>query len=96
MNSFLTRFFGPRSADDAKNRLRLVLIHDRAEIPPGLLDEIKNDIIAVISRRLQIDTAHVAVNMDDEAGERRLLVDIPILQGTRPSGRLSARPPASR
>ena len=87
MNSFLNRFFGPKTADDAKRRLRFVLIHDRAEIPPGLLDEIKNDIIAVISRRLQIDIAHVAVNMDEEEGERRLLVDIPILQGTRRASR---------
>jgi cell division topological specificity factor len=55
------------SAGDAKNRLKVVLIHDRAEIPPGMLDEIKNDIVAIISRRLNIDAPHVAVNVDEGA-----------------------------
>lgn len=71
------------SASDAKSRLKVVLIHDRAEIPPGMLDEIKNDIIAIISRRLNIDAPHVAVNVDEGDGERRLLVDIPILSKKR-------------
>jgi cell division topological specificity factor len=82
MMSFFDKLFQRNSAGAAKNRLKVVLIHDRAEIPPGVLDEIKNDIVAVISRRLNIDAPHVAVNVDDESGERRLLVDIPILGGT--------------
>lgn len=80
----LKRLFGIRnSADAAKQRLRFVLIHDRAEIPPGLLDLIKDDIIAVISRRLPIDRSQVSVNIDNAGNENRLLVDIPLLTQDR-------------
>ncbi len=71
------------SATTAKQRLRFVLIHDRAEIPPGLLDLIKDDIIAVISRRLPIDRSQVSVNIDNAGHENRLLVDIPLLTEDR-------------
>lgn len=71
------------SANTAKQRLRFVLIHDRAEIPPGLLDLIKDDIIAVISRRLPIDRSQVSVNIDNAGHENRLLVDIPLLTEDR-------------
>ncbi|HEY3289381.1 MAG TPA: cell division topological specificity factor MinE [Anaerolineae bacterium] len=70
---------GRNSAGEAKQRLRFVLIHDRAEIPPGVLDLIKDDIIAVISRRLPIDRASVNVNLDIAGDENRIFVDIPLL-----------------
>lgn len=83
MNALKQLFKGRNSADTAKQRLRFVLIHDRAEIPPGVLDLIKDDIIAVISRRLPIDRSSVSVNIDVAGDENRLLVDIPLLAETR-------------
>ena len=83
MNALKQLFKGHNSADTAKQRLRFVLIHDRAEIPPGVLDLIKDDIIAVISRRLPIDRSSVSVNIDVAGDENRLLVDIPLLAETR-------------
>ena len=79
MNTLKQLFKGRNSADTAKQRLRFVLIHDRAEIPPGVLELIKDDIIAVISRRLPIDRTSVSVNIDHAGDENRLLVDIPLL-----------------
>ena len=77
---FLKRLFGNSgSAEDAKNRLRFVLIHDRTELPPGMLDLIKDDIISVISRRINIDREHVEVNISTDGPENKLLVDIPLL-----------------
>ena len=83
MNALKQLFKGRHSADEAKQRLRFVLIHDRAEIPPGVLDLIKDDIIAVISRRLPIDRNSVSVNIDVAGDENRLLVDIPLLAESR-------------
>ena len=80
MNALKQLLKGRNSADTAKQRLRFVLIHDRAEIPPGMLDLIKDDIIAVISRRMPIDRANVTVNIDNAGRENRLLVDIPLLR----------------
>ena len=83
MNALKQLFKGRNSADTAKQRLRFVLIHDCAEIPPGVLDLIKDDIIAVISRRLPIDRSSVSVNIDVAGEENRLLVDIPLLAESR-------------
>ena len=46
-----------RSAKSAKERLQLVLVHDRAGISPGKLEVLKDDLIDVISRHLEIDHA---------------------------------------
>jgi cell division topological specificity factor len=84
MNSLKQLLKGRNSAaDTAKQRLRFVLIHDRAEIPPGMLDLIKDDIISVISRRLPIDRANVSVHVDTADNEDRLLVDIPLMAEDR-------------
>jgi cell division topological specificity factor MinE len=46
-----------RSAKSAKERLQLVLVHDRAGISPGKLEVLKDDLIDVISRHLEINSA---------------------------------------
>jgi len=43
------------SKDVAKERLKLILIHDRADISPRFLDMVKGDIIRVISNYAEID-----------------------------------------
>jgi cell division topological specificity factor len=74
------QLFGSRnSADTAKQRLRFVLIHDRAEIPPGLLELIKDDIIAAISARVPVDRDGVVVQFEQQNSESRVLVDVPLL-----------------
>jgi cell division topological specificity factor len=67
----------------AKERLRLVLAHDRAHISPGLLDTLKDEIISVISRHIDIDADSVQVTISQSARESRLVADIPLLSGQR-------------
>lgn len=43
------------SKNVAKERLKLILIHDRADISPRFLDMIKSDIIRVISDYAEIE-----------------------------------------
>lgn len=62
----------------AAQRLRLVLMHDRANISPGMLDMLKDEIIAVISRHLDIDADKVEVNFTEDQRETRLVADIPL------------------
>ncbi len=79
----LESFFNTKktsAAGSAKQRLQFVLVHDRSEIPPGMLELIKDDIIAVISRRVNIDRENVSVQINHESSEGKLLVDIPLLQ----------------
>ena len=65
MANFIDRLLGrePKSASNAKERLKLVLIHDRTDLPPAALEELKDAIIEVISRRIDIDPASVRIEM---------------------------------
>ena len=78
-----------KSGATAKQRLQMVLIHDRADVSPGLLEQIKDDIIEVIAKRLEINTDNVVVNLDNTAQESRLVAEIPLLQNSR--RRITAR-----
>ena len=49
-------FFKKKSSGSvAKDRLKLVLVSDRANCSPELMEQIKNDIINVISKYVEID-----------------------------------------
>lgn len=89
MTNFLNRLFGREtsSADEAKERLKLVLIHDRTDLSPGVLDALRDEIIDVISRHVEIDPNAVSIEMSHEGREQRLIADIP-LQATRRRGAL--------
>lgn len=87
--SWLDRIFGKKetSSTVAKQRLQMVLIHDRSDVSPGLLEEIKDDIIAVIAKRLAIDPEKVEINLAHNARESRLVAEIPLaLNDRRPVG----------
>jgi cell division topological specificity factor len=85
MSNFIDRLFGwdRRSARQAKERLKLVLIHDRTDLSPGTLEELKNDLIAAISRHVSIDPDAVRIEMSQEGREQRLIADIPLRTATR-------------
>lgn len=71
------------SSSVAKQRLQMVLIHDRSDVSPGLLEEIKDDIIQVIAKRLAIDPGKVEVNLTQSARESRLVAEIPLVLNGR-------------
>ena len=81
--SWIGRLFGQKekSSDVAKRRLQMVLVHDRSDVSPGLIAQIKDDIIEVIAKRLAIDPENVVVNLSQTARESRLVAEIPILGG---------------
>lgn len=68
----------PTSRQAAKQRLQLVLVHDRNQIEPGMLELIKDEIITVISKHIDIDRAGVQVNFTDTERESKLVADIPL------------------
>jgi len=79
MSTFYQRLTGKtKSANDAKDRLRLVLINDRSGLTALELEEIKNEILQVLSRHIDIDPATVRIQMNTDGREQRLVADIPI------------------
>lgn len=77
MNLF-ERLTGKKSARSAKERLQLVLIHDRTDLSPAALDAMKDELIAVISRYVEIDSASVRIDVAHEGRQQRLVADIPL------------------
>ena len=73
----------PTSRETAKQRLQLVLVHDRNQISPGMLEIIKDEIISVISKHIEIDTDGVQVSFTQGERENRLVADIPLTNGRR-------------
>jgi cell division topological specificity factor len=68
----------PTPGEVAKERLKVVLSHDRIKINPELLEQIKDDLLTVISRRLEVDEQHVQVRMAREDHWDKLHADVPI------------------
>ena len=67
-----------KSANAAKERLRLVLIHDRSTLPPGAMEELRDELIEVISRHVEVDRGSVRLEMAQDGRSQRLLADIPL------------------
>ncbi len=66
------------SADNAKERLKLVLINDRTDLTPAAMESLKNELLDVISRYIEIDPDSVSISMAQEGREQRLVADIPL------------------
>ena len=71
------------SKDDAKNRLKLVLIQDRAMLPSGVLENIKDDILKVLSKYVEIEKSKLNIDIcpyEEDPRKIALVANIPILK----------------
>ena len=86
--NFFDRLFGKKnSAESAKERLQLVLIHDRTDLTPAELDSLRDDLIATISRHVEIDAQAVQIGMEHDGRSQRLVADIPLRSASRRRGK---------
>ena len=74
-----------KSKDLAKERLKLVLIHDKANVSPQFLEMVKGELIKVIKKYMEIDEEALDIQLTkvkSDAGDRivpQLVANIPIL-----------------
>ena len=84
MLTFLQRLFGREdSSKTAKDRLRLVLVHDRSSVSPQVLDALKEELIKVISKYMEIEMSGIEVSLDSEDDSVALIANIPIREVKR-------------
>lgn len=57
------------SGDVAKDRLKLLLVSDRANCSPDMMEMIKNDIIQVISKYMEIDADGLDIQITQTESE---------------------------
>ena len=77
---FIQRLLGLQtpSASTAKQRLRLVLAHDRSDLNPELLEQMRREILEVVQRYVEIDLDAGDVNLATEDQVTALVANLPI------------------
>jgi cell division topological specificity factor len=76
----MLRFFKPqRSAPVARERLKVLLAHEHAELgKPDLVTKLRGEILAVIHKHISVDPENVRVSADRSGTMSTLTVDIEI------------------
>jgi len=80
----LKKFFSkqPTSKDVARDRLKLVLVHDRANCSPEFLEMIRGEILEVLQKYVNIDSNKLDIRISnhekDFEGKPALIANIPI------------------
>ncbi|WP_283766782.1 cell division topological specificity factor MinE [Roseofilum capinflatum] len=82
LNNLLERFLPwktrPSSREEVKQRLKLVLAYDRAGISPGMLNAMRDDIVAVLSRYVEIDDEQLEFAIENSDRTTALIANFPI------------------
>ena len=66
----LMDFFRKKSSgQQAVDRLKLVLVSDRANCSPEIMEQIKNDILQVISKYVEIDVEGLDIKIEQTESE---------------------------
>ncbi|HHW08896.1 MAG TPA: cell division topological specificity factor MinE [Firmicutes bacterium] len=86
MFDFLTRLFSKEesSRQRAKDRLRLVLVQDRAIISPNLMEQMRVELLDVVSKYMEIDERNLEFNLERDDEAIALVASIPIRRLKRP------------
>lgn len=80
--NLLNRLLGrgePSSRDIAKDRLRLVLVQDRVNLSSEKMNELKDELIKVISKYVEIDRDGIEISLTQTARQSRLTANIPVV-----------------
>ncbi len=67
-----------KTRHQAKNRLQLVIAHDRADVNPEIIEKMRQEILEVVSRYLDIDTEQTAFSLETYDRITALTANLPI------------------
>ena len=80
MLNALMKIFGKKepSGKVARDRLKVVLIHDRASVSPEIMEHLKHDILEVVARYLDIRPQEMNITLADDEDSVALVANIPV------------------
>lgn len=68
------------SKDTACNRLRVVLMQDRTNLNPQLLERMRSELIDLLSKYVEMDKEALELNFEQEGDQMALMLSIPVLR----------------
>jgi len=77
----LMKIFGKEkktSREIARDRLKVVLIHDRASMSPEVIDKLKDEIIRVVSKYVEINKGDMEISLANDDDSVALVANIPV------------------
>ena len=84
----------PASASTARERLQLVLAHDRSDLSTELLDQMRKEILDVVAQYVEIDMDEGAVSLETEDRMTALVANLPIKRTM--SGQIQLKEPKNQ
>lgn len=84
----VAKFFRPQdgqfgedpSKSVAQNRLKLVLMQDRTNLTPKVLEQMRGEMIDLLSKYLEMDKDLLELNFEQEGDQVALMLSIPVIR----------------
>ena len=83
----VAKFFRSQDATDgdasksvATNRLKLVLMQDRTNLTPKVLEQMRGELVDLLSKYLEMDKELLELNFEQEGDQVALMLSIPVIR----------------